>query len=185
MKVWTLLAALAVALGAPAAARADHPLGLHPVSTELGVRVIATTEQLRTALGVTAPSGALIMEVVPEGPAAKGGLKAGDVVTRVGDQTVADAGDILDALANRKPGTDVAVEYVRSAQTQVATVTLGEARPGRLRIGRWPFQMPLSTSPQMERELKDLRDRLERSLHDLDARLRRLEKGDDSSPKRL
>jgi len=185
MKVWTLLATLAVALGAPAAARADHPLPLHPVSTELGVRVIATTEQLRTALGVTAPSGALIMEVAPDGPAAKGGLKAGDVVTRVADQTIADAGDILDALANRKPSTDVAVEYVRSAQTQVATVTLGEVRPGRLRIGRWPYQMPLSISPQMERELKDLQHRLEQRLQDLDTRLRRLEKGDESSTDKL
>src|SRR5262249_39602533 len=169
MKALMLLAALVAALGAPTAARADHPLALHPVSTELGVRVIATTEQLRTALGVTAPGGALVMEVAPEGPAAKGGLKAGDVVIRVADQAISDAGDILDALANRKPGTDVPVEYVRSAQTQVATVTLAEARPGRLRIGRFPFQMPLSTSPQMERELKDLQERLERRLQDLDA----------------
>ena len=185
MKALLLLAAITAALGAPVTARADHPLSLHPVSVELGVRVIATTEQLRAALGVTAPSGALVMEVAPHGPAAKGGLKAGDVVTRVADQTIADAGDILDALANRKPGTDVAVEYVRSAQTQVATVTLGEARPGRLRIGRWPFQMPLSTSPQMERALKDLQDRLERGLQDLDARLRRLEKDTESSPEKL
>ena len=52
MKAWMLLAALGAALGAPAAARAGHSLPIHPVSTELGVRVIATTDQLRTALGV-------------------------------------------------------------------------------------------------------------------------------------
>ena len=100
MKAWMLLAALGAALGAPAAARAGHSLPIHPVSTELGVRVIATTDQLRTALGVTAPTGALVLEVEPEGPAAKGGLKAGDVVTRVGDEAIGDAGDILDAIAS-------------------------------------------------------------------------------------
>src|SRR5213076_510772 len=109
MKAWMLLAALGAALGAPAAARADHSLHIHPVSTELGVRV-------------TAPTGALVLEVEPEGPAAKGGLKAGDVVIRVGDEAVGDAGDILDAIASRKPGSEVPVEYVRSAETQVATV---------------------------------------------------------------
>ena len=179
MKAWMLLAALGAALGAPAAARADHSLHIHPVSTELGVRVIATTDQLRTALGVTAPTGALVLEVEPEGPAAKGGLKAGDVVTRVGDEAVGDAGDILDAIASRKPGSEVPVEYVRSAETQVATVTLGAAQPGRLRFGRWPFQVPLSAPPRMERELRDLQERFQRRLEDLDARLRQLEKRND------
>src|SRR5262249_57709997 len=112
MRALMLLAALAATLGAPVATRADHPLSLHPVSTELGVRVIATTEQLRTALGVTAPSGALIMEVAPDGPAAKGGLKAGDVVTRVADQTIADAGDILDALATPQPRPALAIHHL-------------------------------------------------------------------------
>jgi len=178
MKAWMLLAALGAALGAPAAARAGHSLPIHPVSTELGVRVIATTDQLRTALGVTAPTGALVLEVEPEGPAAKGGLKAGDVVIRVGDEAVGDAGDILDAIASRKPGSEVPVEYVRSAETQVATVTLAPARPGLLRFGRSPFQ-PLSAQPRMERELRDLQERFQRRLEDLDARLRQLEKRND------
>src|SRR5437879_12759447 len=105
MKAWMLLAALGAALGAPAAARAGHSLPIHPVSTELGVRVIATTDQLRTALGVTAPAGALVLEVEPEGPAAKGGLKAGDVVTRVGDEAIGDAGHLHAPIPSRKPAS--------------------------------------------------------------------------------
>src|SRR5919197_4281683 len=46
----------------------------------LGLRVVATTAQLRKTLGIRAKKGALVLEVEPGGPAAKGGVQAGDVL---------------------------------------------------------------------------------------------------------
>ena len=59
--------------------------------------MVATTAQLRKALGVDAEKGALALEVEPDGPAARAGLQAADVLTRVAGQPVGDAGDILAA----------------------------------------------------------------------------------------
>ena len=69
--------------------------------------------------------GAYLVQVVPNGPAAKAGLKEGDVVTLFG-QTLIDSGDALTvAVAESKPGDIVIVRYVRDGATGQAKVTLG------------------------------------------------------------
>src|SRR3972149_2137994 len=104
MKRWLL--GLTVVLGAAAASAAPQPGGLplHWMAVHPGVRVGETTEQPREALGGEAERGALVLEVERNGPADEGGLRAGDVVTRIGGEAVGEAGDILDTLRERKPG---------------------------------------------------------------------------------
>ena len=138
-------------------------------TVRLGVRVVATTAQLRKTLGVDAEKGALALEVEPDGPAARAGLQAADVLTRVAGQPVGDAGDILAVLADRKAGAEVSVEYVRDRAVRTATVTLTAARQPRMGFG---FEEPES----LPRAWRRFQDRIERELEELDQRLRRLEK---------
>lgn len=147
-------------------------------SVQMGLRVTPTNEQLRKALGVEGEDGAFVLEVETDGPAAKGGLRAGDVLTRVAGKPVGHAAAVLEVLAERKPGDEVQVEYVRDRQAKLATVTLTAARPRRQQLGRWSFELP-NVPPDVERHMRGFQDRVERQLRELDQRLRRLEKDTD------
>jgi len=169
------LVALGVGLAAPASG--GWSLVSHPVSAEMGLRLVETTAQLRGALGVEADHGALVLEVEHDGPAERAGLRAGDVVTRVAGTPVGSAEDILDALEGHGPGEAVQVQYVRHGKAETARVTLARARGGRMRFGRWSFSVPGFEMPEdLDRQLRRFRERVERQLRDLDQRLRRLEK---------
>ncbi|MFJ4003433.1 S1C family serine protease [Streptomyces sp. NPDC090023] len=93
------------------------------------------TDSGRAALGVTVrtvvddgyqPAGAALVTVKAGGPAAKAGLKAGDVITRLGDTAVGTTTELAEALAEKKPGERVTVTYERSGTRKTAQVTLGE-----------------------------------------------------------
>jgi S1-C subfamily serine protease len=76
-------------------------------------------------------NGAQIMTghgaVVPGGPAARAGLKPGDVVTKVESQEISNAYAVLDATRSLAPGTRVPVTYVRQGQTHQTELTLASA----------------------------------------------------------
>jgi predicted metalloprotease with PDZ domain len=160
MRRWllgSLVAALAVG---PPTGPGTWSLPVRTVSVGLGLRVVATTAQLRKTLGIRAEKGALVLEVEPGGPAAKGGVQAGDVLTHVAAVPVGDAGDILDALLDRTPGSRVRVAFVRDREERVATITLEAARQRHVRMGgRW-FTLPTFGVPDdAERQLRGFRQR--------------------------
>jgi hypothetical protein len=68
-----------------------------------------------------AGSGVLIDGTVPGSPAAEAGLRAGDVITSLGEKRIRDIYDLTTALGDRKPGDRVAVQVRRDGQD----VTLG------------------------------------------------------------
>jgi hypothetical protein len=142
------------------------------------VRVVETTDQLREALGVEGERGALVMEVDRDGPAYDGGLRAGDVLTRVGGTPIDQASDILDALRERKPGEEVKVDYVRERRAETATVKLESGRQPRLRMGQRSFPLP-GLAGDMRRHMQRLQEEMDNRLRELDERLKRLEKDED------
>lgn len=92
------------------------------------------TDSGRAALGITArtvvgddgqPSGVAVVSVSGGGAAAKAGLKAGDVITRIGTTPVTTLQSLTEALAAHKPGDKVQVTFERNGNTQTAEVTLG------------------------------------------------------------
>src|SRR5437899_1033992 len=169
MKTAIAMAGLALAAGLAAAGPEPwHPL-TRVAAVRLGVRVVGTRGQLRETLGVEAGKGALVLEVEAEGPAARAGVQAGDVLTDVAGKPVGNAAEILDALADRKPGAAVPLQYVRDREVRAATVTLAGAR--QRRTGFPWFEQPEG----LPRAWRGFQDRIERELKELDERLRRLE----------
>ena len=71
------------------------------------------------------PLGAALAQVLPGTPAAKAGLKSGDVVVKLDTKTIQSAADVSSVIDGRKPGDTMKVTYVRSGKTAIATVTLG------------------------------------------------------------
>jgi putative serine protease PepD len=72
----------------------------------------------------SSPLGAELAQVMPGTPAAKAGLKAGDVVVKLDGKAVQSADDVSSVMEAKKPGDVMKVTYVRGGKTAVATVTL-------------------------------------------------------------
>ncbi|MGW7431304.1 trypsin-like peptidase domain-containing protein [Streptomyces sp. NPDC054861] len=64
--------------------------------------------------------------VTPNGPAAKAGLKAGDVITGFGDRQIDSGPTLISEIWTHKPGDAVKLTYERDGKTSTTTVTLGE-----------------------------------------------------------
>jgi Tol biopolymer transport system component len=72
-----------------------------------------------------APPGMVLSDVVPEGAAAKAGLKAGDRIVQVGTIEIRSVNDLMFVLQTAKPGTDVKITFVRDGKQQSVTATYG------------------------------------------------------------
>ncbi|SEL04334.1 S1C family serine protease [Streptacidiphilus jiangxiensis] len=91
----------------------------------------------RAALGVTVrtvlvtnsngsqTSGAGVVSVTSGGPADKGGIQSGDVITKLADTPIDSSQALSTALATLKPGQQVTVTYLRDGASRTAKVTLG------------------------------------------------------------
>jgi putative serine protease PepD len=75
-------------------------------------------------------TGARIASVTASGPASDAGLRAGDVITKVGDTTVDDVEAMGTAVDAHRPGEQVEVTYTRDGKTSTAKVTLGTRPAG-------------------------------------------------------
>jgi S1-C subfamily serine protease len=94
-------------------------------------QLIRTGKVQHATLGVTARSvtdgardGALVESVGAGGAAAKAGIKAGDVITRIGARLVGSDDDLIVQVRAYKVGEKVQLTYVRGGRTAKATVTL-------------------------------------------------------------
>jgi serine protease Do len=80
----------------------------------LGVRgIYPVDEGVRKSLDIDVKHGAMIMEVDPDTPADKAGMKAYDVITDVNGTPVKDHNDLLIRIADIPPGTTVEIKVVR------------------------------------------------------------------------
>jgi putative serine protease PepD len=85
-------------------------------------------------LGVEAASGrhgAVIRQVEPSSPAAKAGLRRGDVIVSLDGESIGDPDALTSAVAAHDPGDGVSVGYVRNGTHHTASVKLG-TRPNQL-----------------------------------------------------
>ncbi|TCT07594.1 Do family serine endopeptidase [Aquabacter spiritensis] len=90
----------------------------------IGVQIQPVTDDLASGLGLNEAQGALIAQVQPDTPAAKAGLKSGDVVAKVNGDTVKDARDLSRRIGMMKPGSTVALSVIRDGKTLAMDVKL-------------------------------------------------------------
>jgi len=111
------------------------------------------TLALATVIGSAAPAraleedkGVLIVAVQRSSPAAEAGLRRGDIILKVNDVEVNDAGALRDALAKLKPGDEVRLRIARGEAERTLKVVLGQA-DGRPYLGVVPFEAALAFRP--------------------------------------
>jgi S1-C subfamily serine protease len=66
-------------------------------------------------------SGAVVAQVIENGPAAAAGISAGDTIVAVDGQSVSSASELSNVMLQQKPGTDVSVQYVDASGAQHTT----------------------------------------------------------------
>jgi serine protease Do len=89
----------------------------------------------RAMLGVTTDEdekGAKITAITEEGGAARAGLKAGDIITRIGDDKIEDADDVSKAVRKHKPGDKVRVSVLRDNREKTFTAELSKWKGVRI-----------------------------------------------------
>ncbi len=92
----------------------------------LGLVPQDVTPALAKQFGLSQPSGALIGEVEPDTPAARAGLKRGDVIVTMNGQAVTSANDLRLRVSETAPGTTIKLQISRDGKTQDVSVALGE-----------------------------------------------------------
>ena len=96
----------------------------------LGMQPVRLPEEIRRALGLASDHGLIVINVEPDGPAARAGILLGDVLVRLDGRALDDVRDVQAILARHAVDSAVAVTLVRAGQTVETSVTLGE-RPER------------------------------------------------------
>ena len=91
-------------------------------SRRIGVSTMGLTKQLADYFGITGGKGVLVTAVTDDGPAAKAGVKAGDVITAVDGEAVDSPGDVSRVINAKKEG-DVTLTIVRNKSQQTIRVT--------------------------------------------------------------
>ncbi|MGE0450452.1 MAG: DegQ family serine endoprotease [Vicinamibacterales bacterium] len=92
----------------------------------IGVTVQTVTPELAKSLQLDSINGALVSDVKPDGPAANGGVKRGDVITGLDEAPIGDSNALRNHVAQLKPGSKVQLHIVRSGHEQTLSVTLDE-----------------------------------------------------------
>jgi serine protease DegQ len=92
----------------------------------IGVQPRELNAELAESLALPVKSGVLIAGVLQDGPAARAGLKPGDVVVKVADRTVATLADLFNSVASVTPGSTTTVGVQRGAQALELKVQVGE-----------------------------------------------------------
>jgi S1-C subfamily serine protease len=79
----------------------------------LGVNIASVDPIIATQKQLSVDHGALIVNMFADGSAAKGGMKVGDIIVKVGDKMIDNAPALTEALISKKPGDTVLVEIYR------------------------------------------------------------------------
>jgi serine protease Do len=93
----------------------------------LGVTVTTVTSTIQNYYGLSVNSGALITQVTSGSPAYKAGLKAGDVITKIDDEDISTAEDLISAIGSHQIGDQVSIVYYRGSQQKTTYATLEES----------------------------------------------------------
>ncbi len=92
----------------------------------LGVEIITLTDEYRAALGLSDDvGGAYIGTVTPDGPAARGGLRAGDIVVGLNGQTVSSSTELTRLVGRASAGDLLRLDILRDGRRMQVSVRSG------------------------------------------------------------
>jgi serine protease Do len=91
----------------------------------IGVQIQPVTADIADSLGLKKAEGALVAEPQADSPAAKAGIRSGDVITAVNGATVKDARELARTIGGLAPGTSIKLNVLHNGTDKVVNLTLG------------------------------------------------------------
>ncbi len=148
----------------------------------LGVGVIEISPELRQHFGAPKDRGVLVNSVRADQPAARAGVRVGDLVTEVDGAAVGSVSDILEAMSDRKKGERITIDVMRGGtHYRFATTLDTDPGPRMRRMSEmmkgmptdfdWQFALPQMHDDAIKHQLEETRkriDELEQRLDKLD-----------------
>jgi len=92
----------------------------------LGVIIQNLTPGLGKSFGYDSEDGVLVAEVSPDGPAAKAGIKADDIIVELAGKKMTNMNQLRNTVATTTPGTEVDVKVFRDGETLELEIEIGE-----------------------------------------------------------
>ena len=92
----------------------------------IGVQIQPVTQDIADGMGLKKAEGALVADPQKDGPAAKAGIEAGDVITAANGQAIKDARELARIIGGFAPGSTVKLDVLHKGQSKVVSMTLGQ-----------------------------------------------------------
>lgn len=153
----------------------------------LGVYIDDLSEGLGEYFGVPEGKGALVEDIVEGSPAEKAGIRAGDVITKIGGESVGDAEELKEAIGDMDAGKETPVVVWRDGKQLTLTVTVEETESAKAMKAYFKAQevgdevrvIRLGEDEQASK-LKEAVEELKAEVEELKAEIRELEKESES-----
>jgi serine protease Do len=113
----------------------------------IGVAVQNVNQSLAQSFGMKKPEGALVSSVEDNSPAAKGGIKAGDVILGWNDAAVDESSALPALVADTAPGHSAKVRIWREGREQTLNVTVGNTPSEKQKVAS--AESPASNSGKL------------------------------------
>ena len=91
----------------------------------IGISYTPVTPRQAATLGLSAPAGITVSQIVRGAPAESTGLRVGDIITKVNDQNIDQNHPLNSLMLRSRPGDKVRLTLIRDGQTQTVELTLG------------------------------------------------------------
>lgn len=152
----------------------------------LGLEVQKLSDQLAEYFKVKDGQGVLVATVIKDAPAEKAGIKAGDVIVKVGDEEISKRADLREAICGKKAGDEVGVTFLRDGQQRTLKVALAEMPKEQCEMNclggkgmNWfgPEGLELDLEdigPQIERHIREMPMHFEGSMEEMQKQLDQL-----------
>ena len=105
----------------------------------LGVQIVPVTQEVAEGLGISETKGAMVVEPEPNGPAAKAGISAGDIIKNVNGEAIQDDRELVKRIASLQPGSKISLDISRRQDQRTIDVTIAKM-PDERRAATPPTQ---------------------------------------------
>ncbi|MGA7980175.1 MAG: DegQ family serine endoprotease [Chromatiaceae bacterium] len=129
----------------------------------LGVAIQPVTEDVAKSLGLSSEQGTLVASVAPDSPAAKAGLRPGDVILQAGGKPIDEFKDLSRLVADTPAGTNMKIEVYRDGKTKDLPVVIGKM-PDQQKVAARQSTQPDDTTPHLGLYLAPITPQARRAL---------------------
>tara|TARA_Y100000994_G_scaffold78399_2_gene64739 strand:- start:58 stop:1167 length:1110 start_codon:yes stop_codon:yes gene_type:complete len=93
----------------------------------IGISPFNVTKALKEQLGLPVEEGVVVGRVIPDFPASQSGIEVEDVIVKLNDVEITNAGDLSKFLISNSPGTNIYVTFYRKSELMQTELTLSDA----------------------------------------------------------